>query len=208
MRSLLSPFQQLSRQVLPTILLAWFTGLLFLVNIPFLSRPFSRRRFLRTVAGAGIAVVGVTAGCSEGMGDGEPGEAVMVPASDIPDQNDPPLRSATGKFYLVRNTEGLLAFSWRCTHQGCEVPWKDADQAFRCPCHGSVYDRNGVRLEGPAPRPLDLVRLDVKSDGAVLVDPSAPERRSQYHADQAVPYRESNAPSPAAPQRPGKHGPE
>jgi Rieske Fe-S protein len=57
-----------------------------------------------------------------------------------------------------------------CTHLGCQVRWDGADKKFHCPCHGGVYDPSGQVLEGPPPRPLDVVeaRLD-PSDGTVLV---------------------------------------
>jgi cytochrome b6-f complex iron-sulfur subunit len=59
---------------------------------------------------------------------------------------------------------------------------------FHCPCHGSIYDRNGVRRDGPAPRPLDLVKIKVLGDGDVAVAPNEKTKRSDYGPDQAVPY--------------------
>jgi hypothetical protein len=35
------------------------------------------------------------------------------------------------------------------------VLWIEASERFVCPCHGSVFDLEGVRVAGPAPRPLD-----------------------------------------------------
>jgi len=38
---------------------------------------------------------------------------------------------------------------------GCPVRWVPASERFICPCHGGVYDLQGVRVGGPPPRPLD-----------------------------------------------------
>ena len=48
-----------------------------------------------------------------------------------------------------------VAISTRCAHLGCPVRWVPASERFICPCHGGVYDLQGVRVGGPPPRPLD-----------------------------------------------------
>jgi Rieske Fe-S protein len=48
-----------------------------------------------------------------------------------------------------------VAITSRCSHLGCSVRWVPASERFICPCHGSVFDLEGVRVAGPAPRPLD-----------------------------------------------------
>jgi cytochrome b6-f complex iron-sulfur subunit len=158
----------------------------------------TRREILRrAVLGvAGLSLVGFAAGCGPGEADEPSAQLVTVPRADVPPVDGEPYRSETGAFYLVHNQDGVLAFSWRCTHQGCEVPWKEDEQRFHCPCHGSVYDRNGVRVDGPAPRPLDLVRVEVLGNGDVAVTTDEKTKRSDYEADQAVPY-------PAADQEQG-----
>ena len=59
------------------------------------------------------------------------------------------------RIWVVRNTEGLFVISAICTHLGCTPDWKAAENKFKCPCHGSGYDSDGVNFEGPAPRPMD-----------------------------------------------------
>jgi nitrite reductase/ring-hydroxylating ferredoxin subunit len=63
-----------------------------------------------------------------------------------------------------------IAISSRCAHLGCPVRWIPAAERFVCPCHGGVYDLQGVRVGGPPPRPLDrfLTRLN-KATGLVEV---------------------------------------
>jgi Rieske Fe-S protein len=63
-----------------------------------------------------------------------------------------------------------IAISSRCAHLGCPVRWIPPAERFICPCHGGVYDLQGVRVGGPPPRPLDrfFTRLN-KSTGLVEV---------------------------------------
>ena len=60
----------------------------------------------------------------------------------------------------------------KCTHLGCTPDWKPAENKFKCPCHGSGYDSEGVNFEGPAPRPMDRAHVDVAPDGQIIVDVS------------------------------------
>jgi cytochrome b6-f complex iron-sulfur subunit len=88
-------------------------------------------------------------------------------------------RVLSGRFYLVRTEEGLLALWQRCTHLGCAVPWEEEQGQFHCPCHGSVFNKLGEVAGGPAPRPLDIFPVTVRQ-GEVWVDTSQPIERSQY----------------------------
>ncbi|HOU54001.1 MAG TPA: Rieske (2Fe-2S) protein [Myxococcota bacterium] len=69
-----------------------------------------------------------------------------------------------GPGVLLRSTaEGPRAWSLRCPHLGCTVI-RTAD-GFRCPCHGSRFDDQGNRLEGPAPEglaPLPVQRVGTR----------------------------------------------
>ncbi len=58
------------------------------------------------------------------------------------------------------------AVSLRCTHQGCFVK-PEADGQYRCPCHGSRFDKQGKVLQGPAQQDLPRVKV-VASDGVRL----------------------------------------
>jgi cytochrome b6-f complex iron-sulfur subunit len=59
-----------------------------------------------------------------------------------------------------------------CTHLGCTPLWLDAEQKFKCPCHGSGFSKEGINLEGPAPRPLERYAIRVAEDGLLEVDKS------------------------------------
>jgi cytochrome b6-f complex iron-sulfur subunit len=58
----------------------------------------------------------------------------------------------------------------RCTHLGCTPDWKPSENKFKCPCHGSGYDSEGINFEGPAPRPMDRAHVERAPDGQILVD--------------------------------------
>ena len=83
-----------------------------------------------------------------------------------------------GKCYVSRVPEGVLALWWKCPHLGCTVPWKPDDKTedelaskgrFNCPCHGSIYDRYGNIVAGPAPRPMDLFGVQIR-EGKIYID--------------------------------------
>jgi cytochrome b6-f complex iron-sulfur subunit len=116
---------------------------------------------------------------------GKFGSKITVSAANIPAVGAPPIVNRDGKFYLINNQDGALAIYWKCVHLGCTVPWNAASNDFQCPCHGSIYDRNGVRIAGPAPRPLDIMQIEV--DGSnVVVDTSKIIVRTDYKPSQAV----------------------
>ena len=79
--------------------------------------------------------------------------------------------------WLVRDPNGIYALSTVCTHLGCTPNWLEAEQKFKCPCHGSGYYKSGINFEGPTPRPLERFAISLADDGQILVDKS---RKFQY----------------------------
>lgn len=79
--------------------------------------------------------------------------------------------------WIVRLRDSrLVAVSTICTHLGCIPNWLPTDQKFKCPCHGSGFYANGVNFEGPAPRPLERLRIFLEGD-VVMVDKSVKYRQ-------------------------------
>ena len=72
--------------------------------------------------------------------------------------------------WVVRNDEGMYALSTVCTHLGCTPNWLSTERKFKCPCHGSGFRFSGVNFEGPAPRPLERYKIELASDGQILID--------------------------------------
>jgi cytochrome b6-f complex iron-sulfur subunit len=110
-----------------------------------------------------------------------------------------------GKFYLVRlapddagvgaEAGGFVALYQKCPHVGCTVPWRPEFEfpyqgqqvrgLFRCPCHGSTYLKTGQIIFGPAPRPMDLMKISVEG-GQLVVDTGTVRKRPQHEPSQAV----------------------
>ncbi len=76
------------------------------------------------------------------------------------------------RIWVVKNTERLFVIYARCTHLGCTPDWKASENKFKCPCHGSGYDSEGINFEGPAPRPMDRAYVQLDAEGQVVVDTS------------------------------------
>ena len=95
---------------------------------------------------------------------------------------------------INRDADGFYAFNLICTHLGCTPLYfpdvtsdliaggigglrasrrSPALPGFKCPCHGSRYYRDSVNFYGPAPRPMDHIRIVVAPDKRLLLDRSS-----------------------------------
>ena len=74
--------------------------------------------------------------------------------------------------WIVRNKEGIYAILAICTHLGCTPNWLASEGKFKCPCHGSGFKITGVNFEGPAPRPLERLKIGLAPDGQLVIDKS------------------------------------
>ncbi len=66
----------------------------------------------------------------------------------------------------------IYALKSVCTHLGCTPNWLEAEQKFKCPCHGSGFYMDGINFEGPAPRPLERYAIRLAADGQIEIDSS------------------------------------
>ncbi len=85
------------------------------------------------------------------------------------------------RIWVVRSEQEMYALSAICTHLGCTPNWLEAENKFKCPCHGSGFYMTGRNFEGPAPRPLERVKISLADDGQVLIDKG---RMFKYEAGQ------------------------
>ncbi len=76
------------------------------------------------------------------------------------------------RIWVDRTPDRIFVIYARCTHLGCTPDWKPSENKFKCPCHGSGYDSEGINFEGPAPRPMDRAHIETSPDGQILVDVS------------------------------------
>lgn len=70
----------------------------------------------------------------------------------------------------------VRALYQRCPHLGCKPNACLKNFWLECPCHGSRYDRLGVKAAGakygPAPRSMDRFSATVEADGTLVLDTS------------------------------------
>ncbi len=89
--------------------------------------------------------------------------------------------------WIIRLEDRFAALSTVCTHLGCIPNWLENDRKFKCPCHGSGFKQDGINFEGPAPRPLERLRITLE-DGEVLVNKSVKFLQEQGQWDQPESY--------------------
>ena len=100
---------------------------------------------------------------------------VGFPDSFVPGQVETKFKAQYGVWVVNGEYNGqaqLYALKSVCTHLGCTPNWLEAEQKFKCPCHGSGFYKDGINFEGPAPRPLERYAISIADDGQVLVDKS------------------------------------
>ena len=149
----------------------------------------SRERFVRlgTALGVGAACASLVAcgggasssggGGNGGGGDSGGGEhgggakaggTAIVSESEVAPGSAHKFEDSGNPAVLVHLDNGdFVAYSAVCTHQGCDVAYKDGNLA--CPCHGSVFDPadGAAVIAGPAQRPLP--EIPVKVEGGEVV---------------------------------------
>ena len=137
----------------------------------------TRRYFLETVSfGAlGLTAVGSLVLSGEYL---SPNVVREPPTRFIagPPENYPPgsvTFNKEQKVFIVRAKEGYFyALSAVCTHLGCITNWKPDEGIVACPCHGSKFDKEGRKIEGPAPSPLPRFSIALDDRGSLVVDRS------------------------------------
>lgn len=94
------------------------------------------------------------------------------------------------RIWVDRTPDRIFVIYARCTHLGCTPDWKPSENKFKCPCHGSGYDSEGINFEGPAPRPMDRAKVEISPDGQILVDVS---KLYQWPKGQPTQFNEDGA---------------
>ncbi|HKP73833.1 MAG TPA: Rieske 2Fe-2S domain-containing protein, partial [Pyrinomonadaceae bacterium] len=74
------------------------------------------------------------------------------------------------RIWVTKTSDRLFVIYARCTHLGCTPDWKPSENKFKCPCHGSGYDSEGINFEGPAPRPMDRAQVELDAEGQIVVN--------------------------------------
>jgi len=154
--------------------------------------PMTRREFLYYVWGASMALALAEMGGAilwfvlPRFKAGEFGGLFRIELDQIPPPDTAnPIDYPDGRFWLVsagekiasdprtlpgyKTAPGVVALYKICVHLGCIYRWVPTNNRYECPCHGSKYIPNGVRIDGPARRNLDrFVIQAVDGAGQVL----------------------------------------
>ncbi|HXA29511.1 MAG TPA: ubiquinol-cytochrome c reductase iron-sulfur subunit [Candidatus Angelobacter sp.] len=73
----------------------------------------------------------------------------------MPIGEGPPTPNVERIVYVVKSDSSTLRIlSNTCSHMQCNVHWDPSLGQFLCPCHGGLYDLNGLNIGGPPPSPL------------------------------------------------------
>jgi Rieske Fe-S protein len=134
----------------------------------------ARRNFARwLVMGSIAAVTGGLFALREYF-HSRPTPGLVIPgAADIPVGGSAIFQYPTPSdpCVLIRTGgETYVAYSRICTHAACPVFYRAQDNVLACPCHGGVYSvADGSVLQGPPPRPLPRIRLELRGADPVAV---------------------------------------
>jgi cytochrome b6-f complex iron-sulfur subunit len=161
----------------------------------------SRRRFVQTGTYGGIALISAAVAAFFFPGGWQIGRTRNGPYFSIGSKNvlfEPPTRFKIGavdayqvgttdvrwqtryRIWVVREPNKLYVGLLVCTHLGCTPDWKEAENKFKCPCHGSGYYQDGVNFEGPAPRPMEHCDVTIDpADGQIIVDKGKTYRKDK-----------------------------
>jgi cytochrome b6-f complex iron-sulfur subunit len=82
------------------------------------------------------------------------------------------------RVFLFRKGNSFRAASAVCSHLGCTVNL--AGDGFHCPCHGSVFDKTGAVVSGPAPSSLAWFEITLSRDGHLVIDTAQPVKADKY----------------------------
>lgn len=136
--------------------------------------PIRRRDFLNEISTAALGITGIGAAVV-GVNYISPNVLFEPPSRfRVGMPEDYPVNSVSflreQQIYIVRTALGFTALSAVCTHLGCITEWRADDNLIACPCHGSRFNREGIKVAGPAPRPLPHLSVQLAPDGQIVVD--------------------------------------
>jgi len=67
-------------------------------------------------------------------------------------------------YALTEDGRDYIALSNICTHLGCRVRWITDQGQYFCPCHNAAFNKIGMVVSGPPPKPLDRFETKVEND--------------------------------------------
>ena len=132
----------------------------------------SRRRLVGSLAAAAASLLFLGKWLSPRERSKAGRKLLSVPKADIPEGGALAYRES--RVVVVKERGQVYALSLVCTHLGCTV--SVGPDGIACPCHGSLFDRSGNVLRGPATRALTRLAVEERGDTLVVM---ASVRRSE-----------------------------
>lgn len=84
-------------------------------------------------------------------------------------KNVPPGVAFYEDLISIRYHKDFKIFSSRCSHLGCQINTFDGSN-FKCYCHGSEFNIEGIPVAGPAKYPLKALKFEyLNNDNEVKV---------------------------------------
>lgn len=97
------------------------------------------------------------------------GEVVAGSAAAVAPGTATAFRFGNQPALLVRDEAGTLrAFIAVCTHLDCVVQYRKDYGRIWCACHNGHFDLAGRNVQGPPPRPLTQLALELRGDEVVV----------------------------------------
>jgi nitrite reductase/ring-hydroxylating ferredoxin subunit len=133
--------------------------------------PLSRRSFLNLVgkgslAGSALISMGVLVRYISFQSEASlPTQYDLGLASDYPLGSRSNVQSVPAT--IIHDSQGYHAISLVCPHLGCVV--KVTSDGLSCPCHGSRFLPDGSLRNGPASKPLNVLRVETNADGHLIL---------------------------------------
>jgi Rieske Fe-S protein len=72
-------------------------------------------------------------------------------------------------YAITEDGQNVTVFSDACTHLSCKVHWEEERDAFVCPCHDGIFDKEGNVVAGPPPKPLYRFEAKVENDQLTIL---------------------------------------
>ena len=132
----------------------------------------TRRSFGKTIAAAiGIIVVGGLSALRRWYHSQSASARVIARADEIPLGGSKIFQypADVAPCILIHTGETTyVAYSRICTHNSCPVFYRPDENALECRCHGGLFSiADGSVLQGPPPRPLPRILLEIHANEIV-----------------------------------------
>jgi Rieske Fe-S protein len=89
---------------------------------------------------------------------------ITVKLKDVPAGGGIVLREQRAA--IVKLNNAIEVYSLVCPHLGCTINL--TEELFKCPCHGSEFDLNGIVIKGPANKNLKILTYKIEGDVIII----------------------------------------